>query len=152
MTESLRIAVAADHGGVALKAALSEHLASEGHVVVDLGTDGTERVDYPDYGAAVGRAVASGQADLGVAVCGSGIGIGMAANKVPGVRAATVHDETSARLARQHNDANVLCLGERLVGVEVARNALDAWLTAKFEGGRHAGRVAKLDALLTDRT
>jgi ribose 5-phosphate isomerase B len=82
-----------------------------------------------------------------VAVCGSGIGIGIAANKVPGVRAATVHDETSARLARQHNDANVLCLGERLTGVEVARAALDAWLDAEFEGGRHAARVAKLDAL-----
>ena len=82
--------------------------------------------------------MASGRADLGVALCGSGIGIGIAANKVPGVRAATVHDETSARLARQHNDANVLCLGERLMGVEVARDALDAWLDATFEGGRHA--------------
>lgn len=150
MTEPLRIAMAADHGGVELKAALAQHLAAEGHEVVDLGTNDTERVDYPDYGVAVGQAVATGRADLGVAVCGSGIGIGMAANKVPGIRAATVHDETSARLARQHNDANVLCLGERLVGVEVAKGALDAWLAAEFEGGRHAGRVAKLDALLVD--
>lgn len=143
----LRVAVGADHAGVDLKAVLATHLADRGCEVVDLGTHGHERVDYPDYGAAVGRAVADGDVDLGVAVCGSGIGIGIAANKVPGVRAATVHDETSARLSRQHNDANVLCLGERLVGEEVARAAVDAWLDAAFEGGRHAGRVAKLDAL-----
>lgn len=142
----LRIAVGADHAGVDLKDLLAEHLDARGCVVVDLGTYGHERVDYPDYGFAVGRAVADGSVDLGVAVCGSGIGIGIAANKVAGVRAATVHDETSARLARQHNDANVLCLGERLVGEEVAKAALDAWLDASFEGGRHAGRVAKLDA------
>jgi ribose 5-phosphate isomerase B len=89
----------------------------------------------------------SGRAEVGVAVCGSGLGICMAANKVRGVRAATVHDVTSARLSRQHNDANVICLGERLTGIEVAKDALDAWLEATFEGGRHADRVAKLDAL-----
>lgn len=146
----VRIAIGADHGGVVLKDVLAEHLAARGVEVIDLGTHGTDRVDYPDYGHAVGLAVALGRADLGVALCGSGIGIGMAANKVPGIRAATVHDETSARLARQHNDANVLCMGERLVGVEVARNALDAWLDATFEGGRHEARVAKLDALLPE--
>jgi ribose 5-phosphate isomerase B len=149
-SSGVRIAVGADHGGVVLKDVLAEHLAARGIEVIDLGTHGTDRVDYPDYGHAVGLAVASGRADLGVALCGSGIGIGIAANKVPGIRAATVHDETSARLARQHNDANVLCLGERLVGVEVARNALDAWLDATFEGGRHEARVAKLDALLPE--
>jgi ribose 5-phosphate isomerase B len=143
----LRIAVGADHAGVDLKDLLAAHLSQRGIEVLDLGTHGHDRVDYPDFGVAVGRAVAEGTADLGVAVCGSGIGIGIAANKVPGIRAATVHDETSARLARQHNDANVLCLGQRLIGVEVALAALDAWLDASFEGGRHAGRVAKLDAL-----
>lgn len=145
MTE--RIAIGADHAGVHLKDALGRHLADRGYEVIDLGTHGTDRVDYPDFGAAVGRAVVDGRADLGVAVCGSGLGICMAANKVPGVRAATVHDVTSARLTRQHNDANVICLGERLIGVEVAKDALDAWLEASFEGGRHADRVAKLDAL-----
>ncbi|MFM7069454.1 MAG: ribose 5-phosphate isomerase B [Actinomycetes bacterium] len=143
----LRVAVGADHGGVHLKDELAEHLRSRGAEVIDLGTNGTDRVDYPQFGAAVGRAVAGGDADLGLCVCGSGIGIGIAANKVPGVRAATVHDETSARLSREHNDANVLCLGERLIGQEVARASLDAWLDAAFEGGRHEARVAQLGAL-----
>lgn len=144
------VAVGSDHAGFALKRELVEHLATRGIEVLDVGAHSTERVDYPDYGVAVGRAVVSGQAELGIAVCGSGIGIGIAANKVAGVRAATVHDATSARLSRQHNDANVLCLGERLTGPEVAVDAVDAWLDASFEGGRHAGRVAKIDALITD--
>lgn len=143
----MRIAIGSDHAGYSLKDELAEHLQAAGHDVDDRGTHTTDRVDYPDFGAAVGRAVASGEADLGVAVCGSGIGIAMAANKVPGVRAATVHDVTSARLTRQHNDANVICFGERLIGVETAKDALDAWLAAEFEGGRHTARVAKLDAL-----
>ena len=143
----MRIAVGADHGGFGLKEALAEHLRAAGHEVSDCGAYSTDRVDYPDFGAAVGRAVASGDADLGVCVCGSGNGIAMAANKVAGVRAAVAYDVTSARLARAHNDANVLCLGERLTGAEVAREALDAWLGASFDGGRHEGRVAKLDAL-----
>lgn len=141
------VAVGADHAGIALKAELVEHLGARGIEVLDLGTHGPDRVDYPDFGAAVGRAVAEGRAELGIAVCGSGLGICMAANKVAGVRAAAVHDTTSARLSRQHNDANVICLGERLTGPEVAKDAVDAWLDAEFEGGRHAGRVAKLDAL-----
>ncbi len=141
------VAVGSDHAGFALKQELAGHLAARGIEVVDLGTHSPDRVDYPDYGAAVGRAVVDGRADLGVAVCGSGLGICMAANKVAGVRAATVHDVTSARLTRQHNDANVICMGERLMGIEVAKDALDAWLEARFEGGRHADRVAKLDAL-----
>lgn len=143
----LTVAVGADHAGYRLKELIAEHLGKRGVEVVDLGTHDEGRVDYPDYGEAVGRAVARGEADLGVAVCGSGLGIAMAANKVPGVRAAPVHDVTSARLTRQHNDTNVLCLGERLIGPEVAIEAVDAWLDAEFEGGRHAGRVAKLDAL-----
>ncbi|MCB1272661.1 MAG: ribose 5-phosphate isomerase B [Microthrixaceae bacterium] len=142
------IAVGSDHAGFHLKNVVAEHLRGRGVEVMDLGTDSEERVDYPDFGEAVGRAVGEGGADLGVAVCGSGIGICMAADKVPGVRAGTVHDETSARLARQHNDANVICLGARLVGESVALAAVDAWLDATFEGGRHTARVAKLDSLL----
>lgn len=144
----MRIAVGADHAGFSLKKTIAESLRDAGYVVLDLGTHSDERVDYPDFGAAVGRAVANGDADFGVAVCGSGIGIAIAANKIPGVRAATVHDVTSAHLAREHNDANVIALGERLVGPEVAKEAVHAFLDAKFEGGRHAQRVAKLDALL----
>lgn len=144
----MRIAIGADHAGYALKESLAAHLRDGGHEVIDLGTHSDERVDYPDYGAAVGRAVADATAELGVCVCGSGIGIAIAANKIPGVRAATVHDVTSAHLAREHNDANVVCLGERLVGPEVAKEALDAFVAASFAGGRHAGRVAKIDALL----
>ena len=139
------IALAADHAGWELKDRLAEHLRSGGYEVVDLGTDGPESVDYPDFGKAVGEAVAARRADLGVAVCGSGIGIAMAAGKVAGVRAATAHDETSARLAREHNDANVLCLGARLIDADTAAGALDAFLAASYEGGRHEPRVRKLD-------
>ena len=141
------IAVGSDHAGYSLKQRLAAELRTLGHEVLDLGAHDADRVDYPDFGAAVGRSVAGAEADLGVCVCGSGIGIAMAANKVPGVRAAPVHDATSARLARQHNDANVLCLGERLLDPDVASEAVRAWLDAEFEGGRHVGRVAKLAEL-----
>ena len=141
------IAVGSDHAGYSLKQRLATELRTLGHEVLDLGAHDADRVDYPDFGAAVGRAVAGAEADLGVCVCGSGIGIAMAANKVPGVRAAPVHDATSARLARQHNDANVLCLGERLLDPDVASEAVRVWLDAEFEGGRHVGRVAKLAEL-----
>ena len=141
------IAVGSDHAGYALKEQLAGELRDLGHEVLDLGAHSSERVDYPDFGAAVGRAVVGGDAELGLCACGSGIGIAMAANKVPGVRAATVHDVTSARLTRQHNDANVICLGERLIGPEVASEALRAWLDAEFEGGRHTGRIDKLSGL-----
>lgn len=144
----MRLAVGSDHAGFPLKRALIVHLEAAGHEVVDLGTHGTEAVDYPDYGAAVGQCVARGEVELGVCVCGSGIGIAIAANKVAGVRAATVHDVTSAHLAREHNNANVICFGERLIGYEVARESLDAFLGAEFAGGRHEPRVAKIDALL----
>jgi len=143
-----RIAAGADHAGVQLKDVLVAHLRKLAHDVLDCGTDGLGRVDYPDYGEAVARKVAVGEAELGLCVCGTGIGMAMAANKVPGVRAATVHDVTSARLTRRHNDANVICLGERLVGAELARDALEAFLGATFEGGRHAPRVARIDSLL----
>jgi ribose 5-phosphate isomerase B len=144
----MRIALGSDHAGFDLKAVLATTLAEWGHDTLDLGTDNaTDSVDYPNFGAAVGRSVATGECDLGVAVCGSGIGISIAANKVPGVRAAVVHDVTSAHLAREHNHANVLCLGSRLTGATVAVEALGAWLNATPAQGRHIARIAMLDEL-----
>ena len=143
----MRIAVGSDHAGFHLKEELADHIRAAGHEVVDCGTHSDDRVDYPDFGAAVGRAVRDGDADAGLCVCGSGIGIAMAANKIEGIRAATVHDVTSARLSRAHNDANVVCLGARFVGPQVALDALDAFLATPFDGGRHAPRVAKIDAI-----
>ncbi|MGH9020544.1 MAG: ribose 5-phosphate isomerase B [Acidimicrobiales bacterium] len=144
----MRVALGSDHAGYDLKCALVATLRGWGHDVVDLGTQsGTESVDYPDFGAAVGHCVADGRAELGVAVCGTGIGVSIAANKVPGVRAALAHDATSARLAREHNHANVLCLGARLIGLPVAVDALEAWLSATPGEGRHLARVAMLTAL-----
>lgn len=140
----VRVAVAADHGGYRLKTVIADHLREQGYEVVDLGTDGPQSVDYPDFGLALGHEVADGRATKGVAVCGSGIGICIAANKVDGIRAATVHDVTSARLSREHNDANVICLGERFTGVQVALDAVDTFMATDFAGGRHARRVAKL--------
>ena len=142
-----RIAVGNDHAGFILKTELVKVLNDLGYSVTDLGTYDTERVDYPDFGSAVGRAVANNDADVGLLVCGSGIGIGMAANKISGVRAATVHNVETATLARQHNDANIICFGERLIEVETARESLIAFLNAEFEGGRHAQRVQKLNSL-----
>jgi len=144
----VRIAVGSDHAGFSLKELLSAHLRGLGHEVEDFGTDSAERsVDYPDFGAAVGRAVAGGIADLGVCACGTGIGISIAANKIPGIRAANVHDVTTATLARRHNHANVLCMGGRTVGEVTAVDALDAFLATAPEGGRHQRRIEKLDAL-----
>jgi ribose 5-phosphate isomerase B len=140
----MRIALGADHGGYHLKVQLAAHLAGLGHDVVDLGTHSEESVDYPDYGVAVGRAVTDGTAELGVCVCGSGIGIAIAANKLPGVYAAVVHDVTTGHLARTHNHANVICLGERVTGPEVAKEAVDAFLAATPAPGRHARRVAQI--------
>src|SRR6202166_5401818 len=131
MVESMRIALGSDHAGFDLKAVLAKALTDWGHDTLDLGTDNaTDSVDYPDFGAAVGRSVASGECELGVSVCGTGIGISIAANKVPGVRAAAVHDVTSAHLAREHNHANVLCLGSRLTGPAGGGEALEAWVRA----------------------
>src|SRR5665213_4422491 len=144
----MRIALGSDHAGFDLKTVLATTLTDWGHDTLDLGTDNaTDSVDYPDFGSAVGRSVASGEADLGVAVCGSGIGISIAANKIPGIRAALVHDATSARLAREHNHANVLCMGARLIGPPVAQDALAAWLGADLGGGRHLARIEKLSQL-----
>ena len=138
------IAVASDHAGFDLKEILKRDLEEAGHEVLDLGTSSTQSVDYPDFGMAMADAVASGKAERGVLVCGTGIGISMAANRNPKVRAALVHDVTSARLSRMHNDANVVAFGQRLIGTETAREALKVFLGTQFEGGRHANRVAKL--------
>ena len=143
----MRVAIGSDHAGYKLKEHLRSRLVAWSHEVVDLGTTSTESVDYPDFGAAVGRAVVDGRAERGVAICGSGIGISMAANKVPGVRAALVQEQLAARLSREHNDANVICFGERLIGVAHAEAALEVFLATPFSGGRHAGRVDKLRAL-----
>jgi ribose 5-phosphate isomerase B len=139
------IAVASDHAGFDLKEILKRDLQEAGHEVLDLGTgSASQSVDYPDFGVAVADAVASGKAARGVLVCGTGIGISMAANRNPKVRAAVAHDVTSARLARAHNDANIVAFGQRLTGTETAREALKVFLDTKWEGGRHAARVAKL--------
>lgn len=138
------IAVASDHAGFDLKEVLKRDLQDAGFTVLDLGTHSAQSVDYPDFGAAMGEAIASGKAERGVLVCGTGIGISIAANRNPAVRAALVHDETTARLTRLHNDANVVAFGSRVIGIETARAALKVFLSTEFEGGRHAARVAKL--------
>ena len=139
------VAIASDHAGPPMKAALKEALEERGFTVLDLGTDGTDSVDYPDFGKAVGEKVAAGEAQLGIVICGTGIGISIAANRIAGVRAAVCHDATSARLAREHNDANVMALGARVIGPEVALDCLDAFVSTEFSGGeRHVRRIAKL--------
>ena len=138
------VALGADHAGVALKATLVAALESAGHPVLDLGAHGYASVDYPDFGAAVAAAVTEGRARFGILVCGTGIGISIAANRVPGIRCATVHDVTGARLCRAHNDANVIAFGARVTGPEVALDALRTFLSTPYEGGRHDRRVLKL--------
>jgi ribose 5-phosphate isomerase B len=142
----MRVVVGSDHAGYKLKQYLKDRLAAWGHDVEDVGTHSTDSCDYPVFGAAVGRRVVElGGEARGVAVCGSGIGISIAANRVAGVRAALVQEPTAAKLSRQHNDANVICFGERLIGQAVAEEALRVWLETPFEGGRHARRVAQLE-------
>ena len=143
----MRIVTGSDHGGLTLKAALVARLRAQGHDVEDVGTHDASSCDYPDFAIPVGNAVASGAADFGLLVCGTGQGMAMTANRIPGVRAAVVADTFTARATRQHNDANVLCLGERVVGPGLAGDILDAFLAATFEGGRHTGRIAKFTAL-----
>lgn len=138
------VALAADHAGFALKESLKGDLAAQGFAVLDLGTDSTASVDYPDFADRMAAALAQGKASRGVIVCGTGIGISIAANRHRHVRAALCTDTTAARLSRQHNDANVLALGARVIGEEVARDCLKVFLETPFEGGRHARRVDKL--------
>ena len=143
----MRIAIGSDHAGFVLKEPLRTGLNEQGHEVLDLGAHSDERVDYPHFGAAVGRAVAAGDADLGVAVCGSGQGICMAANKIPGVRGGVIRDEQDAEMTRRHNDANVACFGERVTEPDAAIAALRVFLTTPFDGGRHEARVEMLGEL-----
>ncbi len=138
------IALASDHAGYALKAELVRELHDAGHVVLDLGPYDDDRVDYPDYGFKLAEAIADGRATCGIAICGTGIGISIAANRNPAVRAALCTCGLMARLARQHNDANVLAMGSRIIGIEVARDCVQEFLNTAFEGGRHTNRVAKL--------
>jgi ribose 5-phosphate isomerase B len=143
----MRIALGADHAGVVLKEQLKARLDERGILYTDFGTTGTDSVDYPDFATVVARQVASGAFDRGVLVCGTGIGMAIAANKVPGIRAAPVVDEQSAALSREHNDANVLALGARVTSTELAVRLLDLFLDTPFSGGRHQRRLDKLTAL-----
>lgn len=140
------IAIGADHAGYALKALIADDLRAMGHAVLDLGTHSEASVDYPDFGHAVAHAVTSGEASRGILVCGSGIGISIAANRHAGIRCALCTSGLMARFAREHNDANVLALGSRIIGVEVARDCVREFLTTSYAAGRHAGRVSKLDS------
>ncbi|MGA2483474.1 MAG: ribose 5-phosphate isomerase B [Candidatus Acidiferrales bacterium] len=145
-----RIALGADHAGYHIKETIKQYLEEAGYAVDDLGTWSEEAVDYPDYGKAVGERVARGEDDLGIGVCGTGIGMAIVANKVPGIRAAVAHDEMTARLAREHNDANVLTLGGRVVNEAQAIQIVKTFLSARFAGGRHQRRVNKIAQIETE--
>jgi ribose 5-phosphate isomerase B len=144
MNVAYRIALASDHAAFALKQDLAAWLRESGHEVVDLGPDSDDRVDYPDFGYLLGNAIATGVTDRGISLCGSGIGISIAMNRNPAVRCALVSEPLSAALARQHNDANAIALGARLIGIDMAKACVTAFLDTAFEGGRHSGRVDKL--------
>jgi ribose 5-phosphate isomerase B len=147
----MKIAIAADHGGFALKQELVSWLGEQGHEVDDLGTGGIDSVDYPDFGYKIAEGIASGQIDRGIALCGSGIGISIAVNRVPAARCALVSEPVSARLAREHNDANVIALGARLIGPDMARECIEIFLTTPFShGARHERRVEKLTKVPQD--
>jgi ribose 5-phosphate isomerase B len=139
-----RIAIVSDHAAFEMKAQLLDHLRERGYDVLDLGTTSTDSVDYPDYGYRIARAIADGEVEGGVALCGSGVGISIAVNRHAACRCALVSDSLSARLAREHNDANVLAMGARIVGIETARDCLDQFLATPFAGGRHQRRIDKL--------
>ena len=146
----MRIALAADHAGFVLKDELATWLREHGHEVTDLGTNGSESVDYPEFGAKLARAVGSGEAERGIAVCGSGVGISIAVNRDGRCRCARVDDPVSAALAREHNDANVLAIGARLIGPDMAKACVSAFLGTDFAGGRHQRRVDQLSQLLQE--
>ena len=143
----MKIAVASDHGGFTLKEQVKAHLIERNLEVLDLGTHSEESVDYPAYGKACGEAVVNGEADLGIIVCGTGIGISIACNKVKGVRCGLCTSVEMAHLTKQHNNANIICMGGRVIGRELAFMIVDAWLSAEFEGGRHQNRVDKIHNL-----
>ena len=143
----MKLVVGSDHAAYELKEAIKAKLISEGHEVIDVGCDSTESVDYPKYGHAVGRAVASGEAERGIAVCGSGIGISIACNKVPGIRAALCTSVEMAEMCRRHNNANVVCMGDRMISQELAFDIIDKWMTTDFEGGKHLRRINEIEDL-----
>lgn len=141
----MKLVLASDHGGYELKEEIKKHLEEKGYAFEDIGTHSKESVDYPEYGRAAAEFVASGKADKGILCCGTGIGISLAANKVKGIRCANVSDTFSAKMSRAHNDANMLSLGGRVVGVGLALEIVDAWLETEFEGGRHQRRIDKIE-------
>ena len=141
----MKFYIATDHAGYALKAYVKEYVRSLGHEIIDLGPDSADRVDYPDYAKKCANKVVEDKGSFGILICGTGIGISIAANKVPGIRAALCHDHYTAKLTRQHNDANILCFGERVVGKGIIEDMIDAFCETEFEGGRHAGRVDKIE-------
>ena len=143
----MNVALGSDHAGFAYKEALKEMLTADGHSVIDVGTSSTDSVDYPDYGTAAAHRVRDGKADAGVLVCGSGIGISIAANKVRTIRAANCTSVEMAQLARMHNNANMVAVGQRLVSIDLAKDIVRTFLSTGFEGGRHQRRVEKIDAL-----
>lgn len=143
----MRIAMGSDHAAFELRRQLQTFVEELGHQVVDLGTDSVESTDYPIYGARVGKMVAAGECDVGIALCGSGVGISIAANRIPGIRAVVCSEPYTARMSRRHNDTNVLAMGGRVVGVDLAKMIVEEWLAASYEGGRHARRVAQLGEL-----
>ncbi|MDO8453689.1 MAG: ribose 5-phosphate isomerase B [Sulfurimonas sp.] len=143
----MKFYIATDHAGIDLKDFTVELLKEKGHEVIDLGPFDKERVDYPDYAIKVSQSVLSDSEAQGILICGSGIGMSMAANRHSGIRAALCHDAYTATVARAHNDANILCFGERIIGKGVAESILDAWIAGSFEGGRHVGRVEKIEAI-----
>jgi len=147
----MKLAIGSDHGGFELKSILKAHLEKRGISVADMGCHTTDPVDYPDIAEIVARAVRNGEADLGILLCGTGIGISIAANKIPGIRAALCHDHLTAYLAAAHNHANILCMGGRTTGPETARDMVDTWLDTAFEEGRHIRRLDKITALETNR-
>lgn len=140
----MKIVISNDHAGPELKKEIIPFIEEMGHTVIDVGTNRTDSVNYPEYGEKAALMVASGEADLGVLICGTGVGISLAANKVKGIRCGVCSDATTARLIRQHNDANMIAFGARIVGAELAKDIVKAFLTAEFMGGRHATRVAMI--------
>lgn len=140
----MKIVLASDHGGFQLKEAIKEHLNNSEHEIIDIGVYNTDSVDYPDYGKRAAEMVADKEVDKGIIICGTGIGISIAANKVKGIRCALCTNEFMARMSRMHNNANMLALGERVIGKGVALDIVDTWLLTEFEGGRHENRVNKL--------